>query len=258
MSVPYKKETPVRLREMFNSDYQLITILPAWSNFQYHDRIGQELDDILFARYKDLLIDPERYLSTLNSWILMHIKDFENVYDTMVLSSYDPLSNYDMKEYEGIVNKEGEKTSTVKRYGSEKTTQTVPDMKSSRYTTTFDSAAEGRLESYTNQEVIDGSAPVLDGYNAQITQTQQLADSQGKQGSEVTESYRGGVTISTDIMTATGDKGEERALSRSGNIGVTTSQQMAESEVNLRTKFSFINYFCDLFSKEMTIGVWEL
>lgn len=253
-----KKEKEVRLREMFNSEYQLITILPAWSSFIYNDRIGQELDDILFARCKDLLIDPERYLSTLNSWILMHLKDFENVYDTLILSSYDPLSNYDMKEYEGIVNKEGEKTSIAKRYGSEKTTQTVPDMKSSRYTTTFDNAAEGRLEAYTNQEVINGSSPTLDGYNAQITQTQQLADDQGKQGSEITESYKGGVTISTDIMTATGDKGEERALSRSGNIGVTTSQQMAESEVNLRTKFSFINYFCDLFAKEMTIGVYRI
>lgn len=258
MAIPYKREKEVRLREMFNSDYQLITILPAWSDFQYHDRVGRELDDVLFARYKDLLIDPERYLSTLNSWVYMHLKDLENVYDTMVLSSYDPLSNYDMKEYEGIVNKEGEKTSTAKRYGSEKTTQTVPDMKSSRYTTTFDNAAEGRLEAYTNQEVIDGSAPVLEGYNAQITQTQQLPDGQGKQGSEITESYKGGVTISTDIMTATGDKGEERALSRSGNIGVTTSQEMAESEVNLRTKFSFINYFCDLFAKEMTIGVYRI
>ena len=253
-----KKEKEVRLREMFNSDYQLITILPAWGEFTYHEYIGQELDDVLFARCKDLLIDPERYLSTLNSWFLMHIRDLENMYKTLVRNNYDPLSNYDMKEYEGIINKEGEKTSNAKRYGSEKTTQTVPDMKSSRYTTTFDNAAEGRLEAYTNQEVIDGSAPTLDGYNAQITETQQLADSQGKQGSEITESYKGGVVITTEILTGTGDKGEERALSRSGNIGVTTSQQMAESEYNLRTKFSFINYFCELFAKEMTIGVYRI
>ena len=258
MTIPYKREKEVRLREMFSSEYQLITILPAWSSFQYHDNIGQELDDVVFARCKDLLIDPERYLSTLNSWFLMHIKDFEKIYDTMVLSEYDPLSNYDMKEYEGIINKEGEKTSSAKRYGTEKTTQTVPDMKNSRYTTTFDNAAEGRLEAYNVQEVVAGSAPTLDNHNAQIIETQQLADDQSRQGTELTESYKGGVSISTEIMTGTGDRGEERALSRSGNIGVTTSQQMAESEVMLRTKYSFINYFCDLFAKEMTIGVYEL
>lgn len=258
MAIPYKREKEVRLREMFSSEYQLITILPAWGSFQYHDNIGQELDDIVFARCKDLLIDPERYLSTLNSWFLMHIKDFEKIYDTMVLSEYDPLSNYDMKEYEGIINKEGEKTSSAKRYGTEKTTQTVPDMKNSRYTTTFDNAAEGRLEAYNVQEVVAGSAPTLDNHNAQIIETQQLADDQSRQGTELTESYKGGVNISTEIMTGTGDRGEERALSRSGNIGVTTSQQMAESEVMLRTKYSFINYFCDLFAKEMTIGVYEL
>lgn len=258
MAIPYKREKEVRLREMFSSEYQLITILPAWSSFHYHDNIGQELDDVVFARCKDLLIDPERYLSTLNSWFLMHIKDFEKIYDTMVLSEYDPLSNYDMKEYEGIINKEGEKTSSAKRYGTEKTTQTVPDMKNSRYTTTFDNAAEGRLEAYNVQEVVAGSAPTLDNHNAQIIETQQLADDQSRQGTELTESYKGGVTISTEIMTGTGDRGEERALSRSGNIGVTTSQQMAESEVMLRTKYSFINYFCDLFAKEMTIGVYEL
>lgn len=258
MTIPYKREKEVRLREMFSSEYQLITILPSWNSFLYHDNIGQELDDVVFARCKDLLIDPERYLSTLNSWFLMHIKDFEKIYDTMVLSEYDPLSNYDMKEYEGIINKEGEKTSSAKRYGKEKTTQTVPDMKNSRYTTTFDNAAEGRLEAYNVQEVVAGSAPTLDNHNAQIIETQQLADEQSRQGTELTESYKGGVSISTEIMTGTGDRGEERALSRSGNIGVTTSQQMAESEVMLRTKYSFINYFCDLFAKEMTIGVYEL
>lgn len=258
MAIPYKREKEVRLREMFSSEYKLITILPAWSSFQYSENIGQELDDVVFARCKDLLIDPERYLSTLNSWFLMHIKDFEKIYDTMVLSEYDPLSNYDMKEYEGIINKEGEKTSSAKRYGKEKTTQTVPDMKNSRYTTTFDNAAEGRLEAYNVQEVVAGSAPTLDNHNAQVIETQQLADDQSRQGTELTESYKGGVNISTEIMTGTGDRGEERALSRSGNIGVTTSQQMAESEVMLRTKYSFINYFCDLFAKEMTIGVYEL
>ena len=43
MSVPFKKETPVRLREMFSSEYKLITILPSWSSFEYHEAVEAEL-----------------------------------------------------------------------------------------------------------------------------------------------------------------------------------------------------------------------
>lgn len=255
MAVPYKREKEVRLREMFSSDYKLITILPAWSLWDRHSRIGQEIDDVLFARLKDTLIDPERYLSTLNSWFIAHTTDFTRVYDALT-AEYDPISNYDMIEREGEISKEGERVSSAKRYGKEKTTATIPETRSNRYTTTYDSAAEGRLDAYNTETVTD--APTLDGHKAQITQTEQLPDANNRQGAEVRESYTGNVEISAPETELTGDRGSQRELTRRGNIGVTTSQQMLESEVELRAKYNFINYFCDIFSKEMTIGVWSL
>lgn len=255
MSVPFKKETPVRLREMFNSEYKLITILPSWSSFEYHEAVEAELDDIIFARYKDTLVDPERYLSTLNSWLLQHIPELEDIYAALQ-KEYDPLSNYDMIEKEGEISKEGEKVSEAKRYGADKTTQTIPDTKTSRYSTTYDNASEGRLDSYNVQEVQE--APTLDGYNAQITAVTQEADSQGRQGSQLTEKYNGDVTIAAPDSTLEGDRGSQRELTRKGNIGVTTSQQMLESEISLRSRFNWINIFCEMFSKEMTIGVIDL
>ena len=258
MAIPYKKEKAVRLREFYNSQYQLITILPSWASCAAASYIGQELDDVVFSRYKDILVDPELFLSTLNSWFKLHVQEFDDIYAAL-LQQYDPLSNYDMIEKEGAVSLEGEKTSTAKRYGSEKTTQTIPDTKNARYTTTFDNAAEGRLEAYTNQEILEGSAPSLDGYNAQITQTEQQDDTEGRRGSELKESYAGDVTITApDETTLEGDKGSMRQLTRSGNIGVTTSQQMLQSELDLRVNQSFIDIFCKMFARDMTLGVWDL
>ena len=256
MAIPYKKEKAVRLREFYNSSYQLITILPSWAYCAAASYIGQELDDVVFSRYKDILVDPELFLSTLNSWFKLHIQEFDDIYEAL-LQQYDPLSNYDMIEKEGAVSLEGEKTSTAKRYGTEKTTQTIPDTKNSRYTTTFDNAAEGRLEAYTNQEILDGSAPTLEGYNAQITQTEQQDDTQGRRGSELKESYAGNVTIEAPESELEGDKGSMRELTRKGNIGVTT-QQMLQSELDLRVNQSFIDIFCKMFARDMTLGVWDI
>lgn len=257
MTIPYRKEKAVRLREFYNSSYQLITILPAWSYCAAASYIGQELDDVVFSRYKDILVDPELFLSTLNSWFKLHILEFDDIYKAL-LQEYDPLSNYDMIEKEGAVSLEGEKTSTTKRYGAEKTTQTIPDTKNSRYTTTFDNAAEGRLEAYTNQEILDGSAPTLEGYNAQITQTEQIEDSDHRRGAELKEHYAGNVTIEAPESELEGDKGSMRELTRKGNIGVTTSQQMLQSELDLRVNQSFIDIFCKMFARDMTLGVWDI
>lgn len=258
MAVPYKKEKAVRLREFYNSEYQLITILPSWAYCAAASYIGQELDDIVFSRYKDILVDPELFLSTLNSWFKLHVQEFDDIYKAL-MQQYDPLSNYDMIEKEGAVSLEGEKTTAAKRYGSEKTIQTIPDTKSSRFTTTFDNAAEGRLEAYTNQEILPGSAPTLDGHNAQITQTEQQDDTQGRRGSELTESFAGDVSITApDESTLEGDKGSMRQLTRKGNIGVTTSQQMLQSELDLRVNQSFIDIFCKMFARDMTLGVYDI
>lgn len=257
MTIPYKKEKAVRLREFYNSQYQLITILPSWAYCAAASYIGQELDDVVFSRYKDILVDPELFLSTLNSWFKLHTQEFDDIYKAL-LQQYDPLSNYDMVEKEGSVSLEGEKTSTAKRYGTEKTTQTIPATKNSRYTTTFDNAAEGRLEAYTNQEILPGSAPQLDGKNAQITQTEQLEDAQHRRGAELKESYAGNVTIEAPESELEGDKGSMRELTRKGNIGVTTSQMMLLSELDLRVNQSFIDIFCKMFARDMTLGVWDI
>ena len=251
-----RQEKEVRLREFFSSSYKLITALPSWHAFQYYEDVNSFLDDVIFARYKDILVDPERYLFALDSWLLSRRDSLERAYQALVLKDYDPLSNYDMIEKEGSISKEGEKTSEAKRYGTEESSSTIPTTKSSRYSTTYDNAAEGRLDSYTVEEPT--TAPTVEGQYAQITRSQQLPDGQGKQGTELVEKFKGDVTIEAPESELEGDKGQQRELSRTGNIGVTTAQQMLESEMALRDKYSWVNYFCDIFVREMTIGVYDI
>ena len=47
-----------------------------------------------------------------------------------------------------------------------------------------------------------------------------------------------------------------RDLKRTGNIGVTTSQQMLESEVVLRMKYSLMQIILDAFRQDICIAVW--
>lgn len=257
MTSEKRKQLPVRLREMFNENYKLITILPSWSYFTYKDDVGEALDDILFARCKDLLVDPERYLIILDSWIIDKRPALERVYEALVNNDYDPLANYDMIEMEGLISKEGTKTTAAKKYGTDLVYTSIPHTKSSRYSTTFDNAAEGRLESYTESEALSDNIS-YDSKPAQVTASEQTADSQDRQGTEMTEEFAGDVEIAGPESTLEGDKGEQRELSRKGNIGVTTSQQLLQSELDLRAKYSFMNFFCDLFAREMTLGVYAI
>ena len=49
---------------------------------------------------------------------------------------------------------------------------------------------------------------------------------------------------------------EARDLVREGNIGVTTSQQMLESEIALRVKYSLMQIILDAFREDVCIPVW--
>ena len=84
-----RQEKEVRLREFFSSSYNLITALPSWHTFQYYEDVNSFLDDVIFARYKDILVDPERYLFTLDSWLLSRRDSLERAYQALVLKDYD-------------------------------------------------------------------------------------------------------------------------------------------------------------------------
>lgn len=154
-----------------------------------------------------------------------HKYAFWHVYKATVLASYDPLANYDRKETRTLT-KEG--TETLSKEGSETLTR-------------------GGTETHTNR--IDANDPVTSkGYS---TQMDVVAES------EVNKSVSTGTTTDTLTLnnrtdstsfngrkdvTSFGDRVDTETIRAYGNIGVTTSQQMAESAIDLGAKEAFLNW----------------
>lgn len=73
---------------------------------------------------------------------------------------------------------------------------------------------------------------------------------------EVTDNDTTTTSNQNGRTTDSGSENFEQTLTRSGNIGVTTSQQMLESEMELRGKYNVYNMMADVFIREMAIGLY--
>lgn len=243
-----------RLSEMFSPDYTLITDLPSWERFNGYLQLSSYIDDAIWLRYRDILVEDNRFYVTLEHWLQSKLEDLNKIWDSLH-AIYDPLSNYSMSEKEGEISKIAERVATSKRYGSEKSSVTIPETLTKRFTTTDNDSTEGRLEGYTQAQA-GRSTATQDGSPVQLTVSTQEEDSQGRRGAETSTQYNGTVSVDAPSETLTGNEGRQRELTREGNIGVTTSQEMLSSEVDLRLKYNFANIFCDMFVKEITLGVY--
>lgn len=125
-------------------------------------------------------------------------------------AEYNPIENYSMTEHE-------ERDDVTTREGSDTLTMTGTDV--------------NVLEGNTENEVSGFNSPDY------------VNDAKNSQESTNTET-RGMTDTTTHDTTDTLDG--ERTLTRSGNIGVTTSQQMLQSEIELRKWIYFNSVFNDI------------
>lgn len=72
------------------------------------------------------------------------------------------------------------------------------------------------------------------------------------------QTRNGSVTVSGDAddNVETDTESGTRTLNRSGNIGVTTSQQMLQSEIDLRNNYNFTNQLMDDMDSELCLLVY--
>ena len=145
---------------------------------------------------------------------------------------YNPLENYNMVENG---NSTVTKDSELNKYKDSSDTTTV----------NAKSKTEGKVQ---NKIVPFGgsAAEMTDQSDTEATTTSLEADNES-------ETKHSGVD--SDLNHATDQTYSN--LSRSGNIGVTTSQQMLESEIELRKKHFFDAVFDDL-DKIFTSPIWRI
>lgn len=156
-----------------------------------------------------------------------HSADFLRAYAASV-AEYNPLNNYDKIEDVSDVERVGKMT--VERTPDLETVElpTDGDITTELYTTTFDS-----------------TSPRLDSKSVTLGGTTTTEN-----GKDTTETSHGNVS-GTDAAgnSVNGTKIVEHKNRTSGNIGVTTSQQMIESEYEMRLTPLLVRYL-DVFARE--------
>lgn len=135
------------------------------------------------------------------------------------------------------------------------------DVKNSNYTTTYDSATEGRLHDYTKTEGTTADAT----NSSQKTTTDLSATATIEYGNpsafgftdtkEFDDREDKTTFNTTDTTTNSGTDSTSHSLTRSGNIGVTTSQQMIQSERELL--ISAGRQILEEIANEIFLNVWD-
>lgn len=225
------------LTEMFNAEYDLKIIANDTENNEITLFSGSPMYEYFITRYGEynyiysgLFGAVESFRISWQSFIARNQNNINRMYQALT-AEYNPINNYEMTETESDETT-NENTNTAIIDGTKTQTGTVTD--------------SGAQSANTN----------IYGYDSAVA-----APSDNVTGTN-NNTRTDDLTYNDDTTTTTTDNGNtthSRELSRSGNIGVTTSQQMIQSEIDLR-KMDIATHFIYKFANEYlyTIGVCEL
>lgn len=158
--------------------------------------------------------------------------DFIKAWDAWT-AQYDPLHNYDGEETVLDVKNEGTTTMT-------NTPDSTRNKITTRATTDAKTVTENEVTTY------DSTTPRLDNKS---TETPTGGTETTYDYKTTAENSRGTTTMTVDGETVSGHDISYHKLKKGGNLGVTTSQQMIESEVNLRLR-PLLKQYIDTFIHE--------
>lgn len=222
-------ETPVTYHLLTNDEFKRTMSVKyptvAWPTWIMNTSGEWEDQEVDIDNIQKMLSLTSSVASTINNYLTDHKTAFWHVYKATVLSSYDPLANYDRKETRTLT-KEG--TETLTKEGTETLTR-------------------GGTETHTNS--VDANDPVTSkGYNTQMDVVTESEVNKSVSTGTTTDSLA--YTNRTDStsfngrkdVTSFGDRVDTEEIRAFGNIGVTTSQQMAEAAIDLGAKEAFVNW----------------
>lgn len=244
---------------------------PIWGN-KYNN--GHDLDIELFTRYGNKLITPllEHFLNTNNKVTGSNLTKLADLIEhrfreqwqhryLLLSQSYNPLENYRMIEKETMPG-----STVTESLPNETLTESLPGK-----TITTSNPTETETLKPDNYIATSTTTAKVQGYNSTdyvpSDQTENTTETTGTfatertwaDDTEVTESYDADKSIAktyeSDKMTVTTYE-NDRELTRSGNIGVTTSQQMAQSEIDLWSNYNFIDGVLNDVASMLTLAVW--
>lgn len=178
---------------------------------------------------------------------------WQRLWDAFIETEYAPLENYSMVESETI-NDDVSHKGTIGESGSNSSTDTHNLASSDTETGGVTSAISGTPIDKVYPSFSSTATPVKE-----TTQSTTQTTTYNNHKHELTDTGTLSVSGSNSKTTTFGNSDERdisRSHTRSGNIGVTTSQQMLQSEIDIRNNFNLINQIYRDLDKILTSYVW--
>lgn len=156
-----------------------------------------------------------------------------------IKADYNPISNYDMVE-------EGLDVTNIGKQSNSGTTNSSNQMSG-----TDSSVTTNRIAPYDSEETLthDSSTTTTNpGTKSTVTGTQNTSTTYEDAGQQ-------SIKLKDETKSWNGSQTSQHAFKRSGNIGVTTTQQMLQSEIDLKAK-NIIQEFFDDINKQILLKVF--
>ena len=166
---------------------------------------------------------PEYLKRNITFWFSRRLFDFERMYEALRVE-YSPIENYDRKE------------NTTRNYENSGTDKESTTLGSTTTSTNIGSNDNENKVSAYNENDYTNREKDTQSYNSTLTNT--------GSGTDVTQTEYGL------------KRKEVEDIRVHGNIGVTTSQQMIESEMELRAKYDIYKIISREFEREFLVQIY--
>lgn len=235
-----------KLKDVFDREVDMVTILKnEASAYTWKALIDTPLQKELYYNFgnrplspliESVIEDDKAETITESIWelvlgmiVYMYGDNWERIYKA-ITADYDPIENYSMSETET-----GDRENTVTREDNTTNNGTTTNKTTNSTSSTSTGKAEVVDHSENNLQIYGFNSTSFHPSNTNDADTS--SDTTTNNTTEMSGSINENGTITNTINTQgneTGNETHNRTLKRSGNIGVTTSQQMIESEIELR------------------------
>lgn len=209
------------------------------------------IDKWLYYAHGNLVV-PDNFDYIILVWLQMHKTDFNAIYTALDLADYNPIDNYNMTE-----------TAEDNTTSAGTTTYNTTDTTTDNTVTTKDSSTNyGHIINDTDNTDNTESSAVIDtdtlktDSKSVTTDTSTTTNSGTDSTNDTIDSERDSTIKKTGTDSTDNTSKSTHTLTRKGNIGVTTSQQMIESELQLRLN-NFVKHVAEVFVNELTLGVYS-
>lgn len=187
------------------------------------------------------------WIAFVTVWSGQKVHNWQREADAL-MAEYEPLHNYDMTEAGSDTHSVQHGKTTTRTYDTAHTKSGTEEDAGSASST-----PEVVQTTVTSNYGINSNNPVPAQKAVSTPEGTDSVESENTKTFDTTDADTGTVT---DVESGTDKDTIAHSLTRSGNIGVTTSQQMLESEVVLRIRWTLLDLILADCKRDLFAAIW--